>query len=111
MCQHVVCMHAAEIQREAAQQQGVSEAAKQELRKQAASLMKDMELQKQQAQVSGHMSRWCKAVEACAANLRMHKAIAVVSDARTMARRHGAPLWPLSVQHISCLGLVWQEPA
>lgn len=57
-------MRAAEIQREAAQQQGVSEAAKQELRKHTASLMRDMELQKQQAQVTGHMSRWCKAVAA-----------------------------------------------
>jgi hypothetical protein len=41
----------AEVQREAAQQQGVADAAKLELRNQVASLMRDQQFQKQQAQV------------------------------------------------------------
>lgn len=41
----------AEIQREAAQQQGVADAAKLELRNQVAGLMKDLEMQRRQAQV------------------------------------------------------------
>jgi hypothetical protein len=41
----------AEVQREAAQQQGVADAAKLELRNQVASLMRDQEFQRQQAQV------------------------------------------------------------
>lgn len=41
----------AEIQREATQQQGIADAAKLELRNQVAGLMKDLEMQRQQAQV------------------------------------------------------------
>jgi hypothetical protein len=41
----------AEIQREAVQQQGIADAAKQELCGQVAELMRDKELQKQLAQV------------------------------------------------------------
>lgn len=40
-----------EIQREAVQQQGIADAAKQELRSQVAALMRDAEHNKQQAQV------------------------------------------------------------
>jgi hypothetical protein len=52
----------AEIQREAAQQQGVADAAKLELRNQVAGLMKDLEMQRQQAQV---MTSWQFCIQNC----------------------------------------------
>lgn len=45
------------MQREAAQQQGVADAAKQELRRQVAGLMRDLEIQRQQSKVGEALLR------------------------------------------------------
>lgn len=61
-----VCL-SAEVQREAVQQQGVADAAKQELRSQVAVLMRDAEQHKQQEQVGCVCPQGCRSASARAA--------------------------------------------